>query len=234
MNRYLPIAVLVLLGAAGCVNASDESTNDNADVTAKDDGDISSVNGSIHVPSGMKRGNVGTVNGSIRVDDAATVSEAHTVNGDIRVGAHATSESLKTVNGSITVGADAHVNEKVTTVNGSLTIRDAAQIGGAVTSVNGSIALTAAHVAGGIESVNGDINVGSNSRVEGGILMRKPHQSLFHWEGSPPRVVIGPGANVQGNLRFERKVSLYVSDRATIGPVIGATAVRFSGDSPPG
>jgi DUF4097 and DUF4098 domain-containing protein YvlB len=234
MNRYLPIAVLVLLGAAGCVNASDDSTADNASVTANDDSDISSVNGSIHVPSGMKRRNVGTVNGSIRVDDAATVSEAHTVNGDIRVGAHATSESLKTVNGAITVGAGAHVNEKVTTVNGSLTIRDAAQIGGAVTSVNGNIALTAAHVAGGIESVNGDINIGSNSRVEGGILMRKPHQSLFHWEGSPPRVVIGPGANVQGNLRFEREVSLYVSDRATIGPVIGATAVRFSGDSPPG
>jgi len=234
MNRYLPIAVLLLLGAAGCVNATDDSSDDNADVTAKDGADISSVNGSIHVPAGMKRGSVGTVNGTIRVDDAATVAQAHTVNGDIRVGAHATSESLKSVNGSITVGAGAHVNEQVTTVNGSLTIRDAAQIGGAVTSVNGSIALSAAHVAGGIESVDGDINVGSNSRIEGGILMRKPHYGLIHWEGSPPRVVIGPGTIVQGDLKFERAVSLYVSDRATIGPVIGATAVRFSGDTPPG
>jgi cytoskeletal protein CcmA (bactofilin family) len=234
MNRYLPITVLVLLGAAGCVNASDENADENANVTAKDGGDIHSVNGSIHVPTGVKRGDVGTVNGSIRVDDDAAVSEAHTVNGDIRVGARATSESLKTVNGSITVGAGARVTEKVTTVNGSLTLRDAAQIGGAVTTVNGSITLAAAHVAAGIETVNGDITVGSNSRVEGGILMRKPHYSLFHWEGSSPRVVIGPGANVQGNLRFEREVRLYVSDRASIGPVIGATAVRFSGDSPPG
>jgi hypothetical protein len=38
---------------------------------------------------------------------------------------------------------------------------------------------------------------------------------------------------VQGDLRFERKVRLLVSDKATIGPVTGATAVPFSGDSPP-
>jgi hypothetical protein len=47
-----------------------------------------------------------------------------------------------------------------------------------------------------------------------------------------PRVVIGPGAVVQGPLVFERKVTLYVSDTATIGDVVGATSVRFSGLSP--
>jgi hypothetical protein len=39
---------------------------------------------------------------------------------------------------------------------------------------------------------------------------------------------------VKGTLRFERPVELYVSDRATIGPVEGATPVKFSGDRPPG
>jgi hypothetical protein len=48
-----------------------------------------------------------------------------------------------------------------------------------------------------------------------------------------PRIVIGPGATIEGELRFERVVQLYVSDRATIGPVVGATAIRFSGDAPP-
>jgi hypothetical protein len=38
---------------------------------------------------------------------------------------------------------------------------------------------------------------------------------------------------VQGDLRFERKVRLYVSDKATIGTVTGATAMTFSGDTPP-
>ena len=49
---------------------------------------------------------------------------------------------------------------------------------------------------------------------------------------SNPRVIIGPGAVVQGPLIFERKVTLYVSDMATIGDVVGATSVRFSGQSP--
>jgi hypothetical protein len=44
--------------------------------------------------------------------------------------------------------------------------------------------------------------------------------------------VIGPGAVVKGELRFEREVRLYVSDTATIGNVVGATPVKFSGDRP--
>jgi hypothetical protein len=48
-----------------------------------------------------------------------------------------------------------------------------------------------------------------------------------------PRVVIGPGSVVTGTLRFERPVKLYVSERATIGNVVGATAVKFSGEHPP-
>jgi cytoskeletal protein CcmA (bactofilin family) len=141
---------------------------------------------------------------------------------------------LHTVNGSITLGAGAHVNAAVTTVNGSLTLHDDSQVGGAVKSVNGTIALTAAHVAGGLETVNGDINLRGASRIEGGILVRKPEHSFFNWNGSEPRIVIGPGATVAGSLRFEREVRLYVSDRATIGPVTGAKPIRFSGEDPSG
>jgi hypothetical protein len=233
MRRYLPIALLALLGAAGCVNAAGESAAGHDDVEASD-GATHSVNGSIQVPDGAKRGELTTVNGSIRVGDDATVADAHTVNGDIRVGAHATTDALHTVNGSITLGAGARVNAALTTVNGALALHDDAQVAGMVKSVNGNIALTAAHVAGGLETVNGDITLRGSSRIDGGILVRKPQFSLFHWESSGPRVVIGPGVNVAGSLRFERPVRLYVSDRATIGPVTGATPVHFSGDNPSG
>jgi hypothetical protein len=37
----------------------------------------------------------------------------------------------------------------------------------------------------------------------------------------------------RGTLNFERKVLLYVSDKATVGPVQGATAVKYSGERPP-
>ena len=50
---------------------------------------------------------------------------------------------------------------------------------------------------------------------------------------TPPRVVIGPRATVAGVLRFKREVELLVSESATIGPVEGATPVRFATEAPP-
>jgi cytoskeletal protein CcmA (bactofilin family) len=117
-------------------------------------------------------------------------------------------------------------------------LHQGADVTGTVANVNGHILLEAAHVGGGIRTVSGDIDIGGNSHVEGGILVKKQRTQIFwffQWNSSDtPRIVIGPGAVVQGDLRFERKVLLYVSDRATIGPVIGATAVKFSGETPPG
>ena len=40
-------------------------------------------------------------------------------------------------------------------------------------------------------------------------------------------------AGKRGELRFERPVKLFVSDKATIGTVTGATPIPFSGESPP-
>jgi DUF4097 and DUF4098 domain-containing protein YvlB len=233
MKRYPVLILLVLLGAAACVNASDQSAAAKSEASA-DDADTQSVNGSIHVPAGKKSVAAATVNGSIRIDDDATVSSAHTVNGDIRVGAHASLESLTTVNGAIAIGAGTHVAESVSSVNGELKMANDAHVGGAVSTVNGEIVLTSAGVGGGISTVNGDISVQGSSRVEGGILVKRNNShSWFNWEGSPPRIVIGPGASVQGELRFERKVKLYVSDRATIGPVVGTTPIPYTGDTPP-
>lgn len=54
----------------------------------------------------------------------------------------------------------------------------------------------------------------------------------FNLARREPRIVIGPGAVVQGKLKFEHEVELLVSDRAKIGPVEGAKAVMFSGNEP--
>jgi hypothetical protein len=81
--------------------------------------------------------------------------------------------------------------------------------------------------------VNGDLTVGAGARVEGGILYKKPGMS---WgpSGRPPRVIIGPDAVIGGTLIFERTVELFVSESAKIGPVTGATPVRFKDATPPG
>jgi DUF4097 and DUF4098 domain-containing protein YvlB len=198
-----------------------------------DDGnETQKINGSVHVAAGKAPSSAETVNGGIDIDDNAAVTAANTVNGGIHLGAHATADALNTVNGNITVGAGAHVAKGAETVNGGLTLRDGAEVLGTLGNVNGKIDLAAAHVAGGIKTTNGDITIHGPSHIEGGILVQRTN-SFIHFGNSVPRIEIGPGATVQGNLRFEREVKLYVSDKATIGPVTGATPIPFTGDTPP-
>jgi DUF4097 and DUF4098 domain-containing protein YvlB len=239
MLRNIAIALLGVLGTlTACVNSDDSHTNGDKDDQTSEGNPTHTVNGSIHVKTGEKKDDVSTVNGSIHIDDNADVTSVQTVNGSITVGAHSTSQSLSTVNGSITLGDGASVSHTISAVNGRLTLHAGADVTGTVANVNGHILLEAAHVGGGIRTVSGDIDIGSNSHVEGGILVKKQRTQIFwffQWNSSDtPRIVIGPGAVVQGDLRFERKVLLYVSDRATIGPVTGASAVKFSGETPPG
>jgi len=246
--RSLPLALLwTLLGTltlSGCMNAHDNDTAATGAPQgsgADDENDSSggainhAINGSIHVSAGTTPGReVSTINGSIHADDNAQFAGGHTVNGNISIGTHATATSL--VNGGIFVGDDAHVSTTVTTVNGTLTLRPGSQVDGRLANVNGTIILAGATVSGGITTVNGNIDIGANSHVAGGLIVHKPSTGFFHWwsDSDKPRVVVGPGAVVEGTLQFDRAVRLYVSDTATIGPVSGATPVKFSGDHPPG
>ena len=212
------LAVMLALSACGGSYGGDESAK---------------INGSIHVPAGKSPGAVATVNGSIDVDDNAAVTSATTVNGSVHLGDQATATSLSSVNGSIVLGTGAHVSGSASSVNGEFTLRDGAEISGSLSNVNGKISLTAAHVGRGIKTVNGSMNITGASHVEGGILVEKPTSELVQMVRDVPRIVIGPGATVQGELRFERTVQLFVSDKATIGAVTGATPIPFTGETPP-
>ena len=130
---------------------------------------------------------------------------------------------VNTVNGAVTLGAGSRVSGDVEAVNGSIRLAKGADVGGKTSNVNGAISLDAAHVGGGLATVSGDITVGANSRVEGGILVDKP-SGWFNWSHQrEPHIVIGPHAVVQGTLEFRRDVVLEVSDSAQIGTVKGAT-----------
>lgn len=208
-----------------------------AGIARAGDGDsISTVMGSISVNAGEHRGDLTTVNGSIRIGESAVVGQAHTVNGSVTLEPRATATDVKTVNGSVHLNEGAQVSGRVHTVNGSLSLARDASVSRALANVNGAIRVDAAHVGGDVETVNGGIEIGPDAHVDGGVIVRKAHSDHQDDSGSRsmPRVVIGPGSVVKGTLRFERPVELYVSDRATIGPVEGATAVKFTGDRPPG
>jgi len=196
----------------------------------------STVMGSITVGAGEHRGDLSTVNGSIHIGENATVGRAHTVNGSLTLEPHAAAADLATVNGAVHLHEGAQVKGRVHTVNGSLSLAQGADVSGGLANVNGSIRVNAAHVGGDVDTVTGNIEIGPNAHVDGGVIVRKDHSN--HGGDSEthgkPRVVIGPGSIVKGSLNFEREVELYVSDRATIGPVEGATPIKFSGDRPPG
>ena len=81
---------------------------------------------------------------------------------------------------------------------------DGAEILGSLSNVNGKITLTSAHVGTGIKTVNGGISITGASHVEGGIVVERPGTQLIQITHDVPRIVIGPGATVQGELRFER------------------------------
>jgi hypothetical protein len=188
------------------------------------------VNGSVEVPAGATSDSATTVNGAVNVGDGAKIGKAATVNGAIHLGQNVTAESAKTVNGGIEIGGSTRVANDVIAVNGGIRLAKDSDVSGRVTNVNGAIKLEGAHVGGGITTFNGDILVGADSRVEGGIRVEKPE--FMNEQMSIPTVTIGPRAVVDGTLKFERSVKLYVSESAKIGPVEGATPTMFSGESP--
>ena len=196
------------------------------------DMDIDKVNGSIRVPDNATAGKLSTVNGGIHIGAGAHVKTAETVNGGVDVDRDSTLTSIETVNGGVQVGEKTKVEKTVETVNGGITLQTGADVAGKVSNVNGGMRINGAHVGGGLETTSGDIDIGANSRIEGGLLVNEDH-SWFHSNSSrKPRITIGPHATVNGNLAFKRDVDLYVSESATIGTVQGATPNKFSGDHP--
>lgn len=194
---------------------------------------ISKVNGAIHAQSGQSYGDLSTVNGSISIDAGATVLDAETVNGSISIGDGARTGDLETVNGGIKAGTRVQVDGGAETVNGSVFFDRGSRLREGIETVNGAIGLVGTELGGGIETVSGDITVGVDSRVKGGITVRKPKGSFNIERKRPVRIVIGPNAVVEGPLVFEREVTLHVHRTAKIGAVTGATAKPFDGASAP-
>ena len=223
MNRTLLFTVL--LAAAGVAQAHDEQRIR----------DIDKVNGSITAEAGQFYGDLSTVNGGIDLQRGAKVEDVETVNGGIEAGDEVVARSVSTVNGSIRFGQRAQVEGDVETVNGGTFFDRGSNVRRGVSTVNGGIGLVDTDLGGGIETVNGDITVGVGSHVKGGIRVEKPTGNWGLRMGKPkvPRIVIGPNAVVEGNLVFEREVTLHVHQSARIGNVSGATAQRYSTATPP-
>lgn len=235
MNRGLPFVLAVALGTLPAFGV--EHDDPSADTVSVKNGDEvvdhSTVNGAVRVEANASVRKIDTVNGAIALEASTSAKSLDSVNGGILVGDNAQIEDhIATVNGGVALGKDTHVAGAVSAVNGTVALDDGTEVNGRIASVRGRIHLAAAHVCGGLKTETGDIMVGANARVEGGILVRKSRKPTDGVQ-PVPLVVIGPGAVVEGPIRFEREVKLFVSETAQIGPVEGAVATTFSGEQPP-
>jgi hypothetical protein len=195
----------------------------------------SRILGGLHADTGEVVGDFETVNGGISIDDRARAGDLTTVNGGIDVEDDASIRSATTVNGGIELGERVRVAGDVTTVNGGIRVDFLSTIGGDVETVNGGILIRQSDVAGKVSLVNGDITIGAKSHIHDGILVHRTTGVQIGWGHKPkvPRIVIGPNAIVDGELRFEREVELYVHTSAKIGQVVGATAKPYTDTIPP-
>jgi cytoskeletal protein CcmA (bactofilin family) len=200
-----------------------------------EDAAVSKINGSIDIAPNEHTGDLSTVNGSIHIRDGAVAGQVKTVNGSLKLESHATALALTTVSGSVDVQDNGRVQGNVHSVNGSLHVSNAADVAGDLTNVSGNIHVEAAHIGGNIDTTAGSMDLGPNARIDGNVVIEKNTSSHFGLDSAspPPLVVVEPGTVVKGKMRFDRPVKLYVSTRATIGPVEGAEVMKFSGDHPP-
>ncbi len=232
-NRCAVLTALVTVLLALPVQASINKSI-TIDAGTSSDG-ASTVNGKVSVGAGATvTGDVSSVNGSIRIEEGATVADAETVNGGLRVADKVRSRNLSTVNGSIDVARDVVVDGEVSAVNGRITIGGGSKVEHDLGNVNGEIELEGSEVGGDVSTVNGDIELAGGAVVMGDLVVEKP--SGWNDSKNTPRVVIGPGSRVEGVIRLEREVKLFISESAEVGGVEGEMsiddAVRFSGKKP--
>ena len=198
----------------------------------------STVNGSISVGSNARiSGSVSTVNGSISVDRDSSIDDAETVNGGIRLASGVIADDVESVNGNISLGESVQVKGQVSVVNGRINIELGSTVAEDVSNVNGEIMISGSEIGGDISTVNGDVTVNGNSVVRGDLIVERP--SRWGWSEKnkrKPRVIVGPGTQIQGKIVLEREVELFISDTASVAEVSGEMsindAVRFSDARP--
>jgi hypothetical protein len=83
-------------------------------------------------------------------------------------------------------------------------------------------------------SVGAPVELAGGAVIRGDLIVEKP--SGWNSGKRMPTIIIGPGSRVEGLIRLEREVKLYISESAEVGGVEGEMtlddAVRFSGKRP--
>jgi cytoskeletal protein CcmA (bactofilin family) len=198
----------------------------------------STINGSISVGrDATVTGDLETVNGSIRIDESARIEDAGTVNGALRLANGVTAQDISSVNGTVELGENVVIDGEISVVNGRISIGSGSEVSKDVSNVNGAIQVRGTTIGGDLATVNGDVTLTANSVLRGDLIVEKPNsRQRGRSEKRKPKVVIGPGVRIHGEIELKREVELYISESAEVGGVTGVMtleqAIRFSGENP--
>jgi len=197
--------------------------------------DIQEHNNTVFVTAGMSVKDINTVNGRVVLERGASARSVRSVNGRVQIeGEGSFAGSVDTVNGRISVTHGGEIGGSATTVNGRIDL-DNVVIGRNVESSNGSINLFDVIVGENVETRNGDVRL-ENSVVEQDLIIHSRHRVSFLWlidiKRDEPKIIVGPGSEIKGSLIARTDVRLYVHESASIGHIVGATPVSYSGGHP--
>jgi len=195
----------------------------------------STVNGSITVGrDATVTGALETVNGTIRIGENSRVEDAETVNGGVRVDAGVSARDISSVNGTIRLAEKVTVAGEISVVNGRIEVDSGSKVSRNVSNVNGEISIAGADIGGDLSTVNGDVALSDQATLRGDLIVEKPGGR--NNSSRKPQIVVGPGSRVEGEIRLEREVELFISDTAHVGGVTGVMgmedAMRFKGERP--
>ena len=228
------IGLLALLMAVPAFGAS---VNKSIKIANGEEADgATTVNGSVTVGSdAVVTGGLRTVNGSIRIGSGSTIRNAKTVNGSLTLAEGVEARDLGTVNGAVKIGEKSSVDGDVSAVNGSITLEESALVMGEVGNVNGRISMYGAKVERDVKTVTGDIKL-RDAVIEGDLVVEEPGRWSNSGKKRKPRIVIGPGSRIDGDIVIEHEVELFISESAEVGSVKGVMSIddatMFSGDQP--
>ncbi|MEX0976992.1 MAG: hypothetical protein WDZ50_07840 [Woeseia sp.] len=241
MSKFRKSASLTAGLLAALIVAPAQGFNLNKAITVDAGGQSSgesTINGSISVGrDATVTGELKTVNGSIRIEESARIEDAGTVNGSLRLANGVSAHDISSVNGTVELGENVVIDGQISVVNGRIAVGSGSQVSKDIKNVNGEIKVAGTTVGGDLATVNGDVTLTGNSVLRGDLIIEKPgNRQWGRAEKRKPRIVIGPGARVQGEIELEREVELYISESAEVGGVTGVMtleqAIRFSGESP--
>ena len=174
-------------------------------------GEVSSIFGSLEVGEGKQVSDVSSVNGSVTIRDHVRAEDVESVNGNIEVGDNVSVNSVETVNGSIETGHHFIAQGSISTVNGGISILADSTIERDVSTVNGDIKLNNVAVGADLETLNGSIYLTNGSIISGNIVFEARDTNSRGWnhnDDKPPTLKIDSSSNVQGKIILNRKVNL--------------------------